>query len=518
MHSAFQTKPWKFLTTLLLAGGFAALSATQCDAQLLPHKKKPVDKSTSADNSAEPDKILYGRAMEDIKKGRQEVGRLSLQTLINTYPDSEYLAKAKLAIADSYYKEGGSANMTQAIQAYKDFEIFFPFLPEASYAQLQVANTHYKEMAKPDRDRSEAKMAEEEYQTFLEKYPKDPLAPQAEQRLRNVQEIIAEGDYRIGYYYYVKGDKRAAAARLIALTKRYPLYSKSDHALWMLGDVFERSEHKEIAQQYYAQIVRNYPLSPLAPEAKDKLKAFKVPVPQPDPKAQAWMVAEQNAPREHDSMIKKPLALVRPGPHAEFIAAARTGTPNLTPESDNTSATDILTPGNRSTLGSTAPTTGNGAVVEVVTPGSPGSLGANGGTNGTAANGTSGSDASSSTSGSTPGSSTGGSTDGTATQPADSTGSNPPGATGDPKAAATPAPAPAATDAATNPVTTTTTTGTGSKPADGSAPAANATGTGTGTDANGNATQDSSTSSTDNSNQKESTSKKKKGLKKLVPW
>jgi outer membrane protein assembly factor BamD len=496
LHSAFRIKTGKFLTILLLAGGFAALSATQCDGQIL-HKKKKLNKSTSTDNSAEPDKVLYERAMDDIKRGRQEVGRLSLQTLINTYPDSEYLAKAKLAIADSFYKEGGSANMTQAIQAYKDFEIFFPFLPEASYAQIQVANTHYKEMAKPDRDRSEAKMAEEEYQTFLEKYPKDPLAPQAEQRLRNVQEIIAEGDYRIGYFYYVKGDKRAAAARLIALTKRYPLYSKSDHALWMLGDVFESSEHKEIAQQYYAQIVRNYPLSPLAPDAKGKLKAFNVPVPQPDPKAQAWMVAEQNTPREHDTLIKRPLALVRSGPHNEFIAAARSGAPNLTPESDNTSATDILTPGNRSTLGGSSPTSGNAAVVEIVTPGSPGSS-TNTDGNGTA---TSGGAASGAT-----GTTGSGSTDGSATQPAEGTGSNPPGAAGDPKAAGTPAPAPAATDPATNAVTTTTSTD--AKPVDGSTPAA------TGTDANG--TQDSSTTS--NTNQKESSSKKKKGIKKIVPW
>ena len=495
MHSAFRTKSWKFLTIFVLAGGFAALSATQCDAQIL-HKKKKVDKSTSQDNTAEPDKVLYERAMDDLKRGHQEVARLSLQTLINTYPDSEYLAKAKLAIADSYYKEGGSANMTQAIQSYKDFEIFFPFLPEASYAQIQVANTHYKEMAKPDRDRSEAKMAEEEYQTFLEKYPKDPLAPQAEQRLRNVQEVIAEGDYRIGYFYYVKGDKRAAAARLIALTKRYPLYSKSDHALWMLGDVFERSEHREIAQQYYAQIVRNYPLSPLVPDAKYKLKAFNVPIPQPDPKAQAWMVAEQNVPREHDTLIKKPLALIRPGPHTEFVAAARTGTPNLTPESDNTSATDILTPGNRSTLGGSSPAAGNAAVVEVVTPGSPGSSS----TGSTPAAGTD-------SNGTASGATSTGSTDGAATQPADSTGTNPPGASGDPKAAATPAPAPAGADPSTNPVTTTTTTGTDAKAADGSTPAAS------GTDANGN--QDSTTT---NNNGKESSSKKKKGIKKIVPW
>src|SRR5215475_8553774 len=235
-----------------------SVSATAQNADKSKKPKKKQEAPAATDNSAAPDKILYDRAMKDIKKGRQEIGRLTLQTLINTYPDSEYLAKAKLAIADSYYKEGGSANLTQAIAAYKDFIVFFPFLPEAPYAQMQVAMTHYKQMEKPDRDRSEAKMAEEEFQTFLQKYPNDPLVPQTTQRLREVQEILAEGDFRIGYYYYVKGDRRAAGGRLLAVTKRYPLYSKSDKALWMLGDIFEKSEKKEIASVYYSRIVRDY--------------------------------------------------------------------------------------------------------------------------------------------------------------------------------------------------------------------------------------------------------------------
>ncbi|MFZ1008018.1 MAG: outer membrane protein assembly factor BamD, partial [Candidatus Sulfotelmatobacter sp.] len=75
-------------------------------------KKKPPAKATDKElsTSAEPDKILYDRALADVKHGRYTEGRLSLQTLINTYPDSEYLAKAKLAVADSYYKEGGTSN------------------------------------------------------------------------------------------------------------------------------------------------------------------------------------------------------------------------------------------------------------------------------------------------------------------------------------------------------------------------------------------------------------------------
>src|SRR5437879_13184259 len=147
---------------LLVMTGLFLLSATQCDAQIF-RKKKKVNKSTSAENTAEPDKILYNKAMEDVKHGRHEVGRLNLQTLINTYPDSEYLAKAKLAIADSYYKEGGTANTTQAVQAYEDFTVFFPMLPEAAYAQLQVAVAHFREMEKPDRDRTHALEAEDAF-------------------------------------------------------------------------------------------------------------------------------------------------------------------------------------------------------------------------------------------------------------------------------------------------------------------------------------------------------------------
>jgi hypothetical protein len=199
---------------------------------------------------------------------------------------------------------------------------------------------------------------------------------------------------------------------------------------------------------------------------------FKVPVPQPDPKAQAWMLAEQNAPREHDNLIKKPLALVRTAPHNEFIAAARTGAPNLQPEADNTSATDILTPGNRSSLGGSPSGAGNAAVVEVVTPGGGSSTGA-----GTTTNGTSnGSDPS--------------------PTPAEASPASPnvavdPNTTAAPAAAAPAASGSAASGDPANPASTT---------GDTSANAQNADGT------------------QNQANQKESSSKKKKGIRKVVPW
>ncbi|MBZ5702141.1 MAG: outer membrane protein assembly factor BamD [Acidobacteriia bacterium] len=330
-------------------------------------KRKKHAKNTAAatDSSAEPDKVLYNRALEDIKHGRHEIGRLTLQTLINTYPDSEYLAKAKLGIADSFYKEGGTANMAQAIAGYKDFIVFFPFLPEASYAQLQVGMAHYRQMEKPDRDRTHARAAEDEFQTFLQKYGNDPLAPEAEQHLREVQEVLAEGNFRIGNYYYLKQSYRAAAARLLTLTSRYPLYSRSDRALWMLGAIFERGERKDIAANYYAKIVRNYPLSGLADDARKKLTALGAPIPQPDPQALARMQQERTIERPHVGVMHKATGILHSGP--DVRTAARVGKPNLEPESTSVAGVDVLTPGGQNRLGGGPGTT---AVVATVTPGS----------------------------------------------------------------------------------------------------------------------------------------------------
>jgi outer membrane protein assembly factor BamD len=470
-------------TLILLAGGIflVSVSAVQCDAQFL-HKKK-VNKSTSADNTAEPDKVLYLRALDEAKKGHQEIARLDLQTLINTYPDSEYLAKAKLGIADSYYKEGGTANTTQAIQAYKDFIVFFPFLPEAPYAQLQVANAHYREMAKPDRDRTEAKEAEDEFQTFLQKYPSDPLAGQATQRLRDVQEVLAEGDYRIAYYYYVKGDKRAAASRLTSVTTRYPLYSKSDHALWMLGDLYETSEKRDIASKYYAQIVRDYPKSELVGDAKYKLKAFGVPVPQADPNALAWMTANANAPRPKTPMYKRPLDFVSGKPAGELLSSAKVGTPTMTQESDNNN--DTLHPGSGAQL--TVGGTPGKSVVAVVVPGSE--SGAVSGESVPAATETSSPD-----------------TAAPATAPA---------------AEGTAPAAESTSNATTNATANGATAATGTAPAAGNAEVAKAPAADGTTPASDAATTDDSSDSSKkdaNSDGKESSSKKKKGLKKLIPW
>src|SRR5271167_3635919 len=173
--------------------------------------------------SKQPDKVLFDRAMDAMKHNRFDVARMTLQTLINTYPDSEFIARAKLGVADSWYAEGGTASLTQAEVEYKDFITFFPNMPEAAEAQLKIANIQYQQMEKADRDYTHAKRAEDEYRTLIMQYPDNPkLVKEGKERLLEVQEVLAEREFEIGKFYYLRLSYPASIARLKTLVEKYP--------------------------------------------------------------------------------------------------------------------------------------------------------------------------------------------------------------------------------------------------------------------------------------------------------
>src|SRR5712671_4989562 len=201
---------------------------------------KKVSNPLAKVDSKQPDKVLFDRGMDSMKHNHFDVARLDMQTLINTYPDSEFVARAKLALADSWYAEGGTAALAQAETEYKDFETFFPNMPEAAEAQLKIANIHFHQMEKPDRDYTHAMRAEEEYRQLILQYPDNKkVVAEGKQRLLEVQEVIAEREFRVGRFYYLRQSYPASIARLRSLLDKYPLYSKADESLYLLGQAYE---------------------------------------------------------------------------------------------------------------------------------------------------------------------------------------------------------------------------------------------------------------------------------------
>lgn len=279
-------------------------------------------------NSQQPDKVLFDRAIGDIERSRFEVARLTLQTLINTYPDSEYIAKAKLAIADSWYRQGGTQGFAQAEAEYKDFITFFPHMEEAAESQKKVCQIHYQQMEKPDRDPTHSVKAEVECRQFLLQFPNSKFAADVEQMLRNIQEVRGESEYRVGLHYAKKGSYRAAATRLNALAEQYPLYSKADEALWTLGDSYGKmgKNFEDKSANAFSKLVREYPLSGHVKDAKDRLAEMNRPIPDPDEAALARMQYELDN-REKTGMLGHAFGVFSKKPDVK--PAAKGGKPSL---------------------------------------------------------------------------------------------------------------------------------------------------------------------------------------------
>jgi outer membrane protein assembly factor BamD len=290
--------------------------------------------------------------MDAMKRNKFEDARVLLQTLINTYPDSEFVVRAKLGVGDSWYRAGGTANFSQAEAEYKDFIAFFPNLPEAAEAQMKIGEIEYRQMEKADRDFTHAKKAEEEYRTVLQQYPDSKLVPEAKERLREVQEVLADREFRIGHFYYMRSSWPAAIARLQNLVDAYPLYSGASEALFLEGDAYEKQvaivryskkkvpdEAARLAKarllkdledhgaESYQRIITRYPVSARAADARKRLEAMHRPVPKPTPEAVAQNKAEEESRSKLSSAWKQPLGSFRRRP--DVAAAAKVGDPTL---------------------------------------------------------------------------------------------------------------------------------------------------------------------------------------------
>ncbi len=346
MMSGFQKRALRGCSMLCLLAIFGNGAA---HAGIFHRKSKPLsqkDDALASVTSNQPDKELFDRAMKALKKGKFDIARLDLQTLLNTYPDSEYAMRAKLAIGDTWYKEGGTAAMQQAEEEYKDFITFFPDKPEAAEAQMKVADIYYKQMQKPDRDPTNAVRAQEEYRAMILQYPDSSLIPQAKQRLREVQEVLGDHEFTIGSYYQAQMNYAAAAARLQSIVDTYPLYSRMDEALIDIGDGYaaqarniqkmnlDPAAKARLTKLYisraanaYDRVILEYPMAAHVDDARDHLEAMNLPVPRPTRQQVADSAAIEQS-RAPVNLKYKATILITARPST--VQAAHVGEPSLT--------------------------------------------------------------------------------------------------------------------------------------------------------------------------------------------
>jgi len=220
---------------------------------------------------ASNEQALFEMGQKFIKKN-PEKGRLYLRQVIDSFPKSYYAQRAKLAIADSYYKKKDESNMIIAASEYREFISRFPYSPSVAYAQYQIAMTYYTQSLKPGRDQTKTRNALEEFKTLVTKYPNSEEAEQAHEKIRECEEKLAKHSLVIAKHYYRVKAYKASIPRLEEILTKYPHFSEMDKLYFYLADSYYKSEREEQALPYFRKLITDYPDSKFAKKATKRLE------------------------------------------------------------------------------------------------------------------------------------------------------------------------------------------------------------------------------------------------------
>jgi outer membrane protein assembly factor BamD len=240
-------RPLRLLLPLLLIGGLAA--------------------GCKSGDAADP--ILQLSAQEALARGKELMAdekyaraRDFLSHAFEVSPNSLEGREALLLVADSFYLDGGRGNYIQAEAKYRDFLNRFPTSDRAPYVQFQIANSLAQRMGRPDRDLTATHQAVEAYQDLLRLYPTSEYAAQAREKIRLVEENLAQHEYVVGDFYLRYRLPRAAAERFDYLLETYPGYSDKERVLYKLGVARARGHQPAEARETFERLAREFPESP----------------------------------------------------------------------------------------------------------------------------------------------------------------------------------------------------------------------------------------------------------------
>ena len=156
------------------------------------------------------------------------------QHVVDHAPYGDYADKAQMRLGECYVRQNRYEEANRAFQRVVDE---YPNSPLLEQAKFKVAFCARQLSLKPSYDQSATDEAITWYEKFIAGRPQSDLIPQAQESLRQLRTIKAEGLARIAHFYEIQGRPASAAV-------------------------------------YYQDIIEKYSDTELAPQAVAKLKEF----------------------------------------------------------------------------------------------------------------------------------------------------------------------------------------------------------------------------------------------------
>jgi outer membrane protein assembly factor BamD len=225
--------------------------------------------------SLDPDKFLFERGTENLIKKRWLVAREYFRQLIDSYPQSQHRADAKLGLGDTYLGERSAESFVMAANEFREFLNFYPTHARADYAQFKLAMTSFYQMRAPMRDQTETRDAIRELQAFVNRFPRSELIGEVRAKLREAKDRLADWDSGVAQHYFRIKWYPGVVGRLVPLLKSDPEYTRRDSVYYYLGESFLKIQRPAEALPYFDRLVQEFEQSEFLEKAKARITELK---------------------------------------------------------------------------------------------------------------------------------------------------------------------------------------------------------------------------------------------------
>jgi len=213
----------------------------------------------------------FDLAQNQLARKKYAKAEEAFSKFLEQYPQDRRRPEALLGLADTLYAD---KRYEEAKFQYRRFLELYPVHSEAAKAQFGIANAAFQRMKTIDRDQSATQEALQEFQRLVQYYPQSSYAAEAKEKIAACRERLAAYELYVGRFYYKQGTFPAAISRFGGLLKVYPDVSFADEVLFLLGDAYLRSAHPQQAAGVFDELVKRYPQSSYANQAKARLASL----------------------------------------------------------------------------------------------------------------------------------------------------------------------------------------------------------------------------------------------------
>jgi outer membrane protein assembly factor BamD len=231
-------------------------------------KKKEI--SLSPDDMGS-DKEIFEIAIKRIKRN-PEKARLLFKEVMHLYPDSIYARRAKIGIADSYFRQKDVGSLLMAATEYQEYVNLYPNSPDAVYANYQICMCYIRQIKKPGRDQTNTHKAIQAMESMIRQYPDTNEAEEAKKQLEKARQRLALHYFNIGKTNFKLKAYVGAINRFKQIIDTYPEFTQNDALFYFTGKSYYALRDYKSSISFFQKIVNSYPKSKYLKKATKLIK------------------------------------------------------------------------------------------------------------------------------------------------------------------------------------------------------------------------------------------------------